>query len=179
MSKIKELECIIDAMRNCSDEIRYNDLFAIAKSLLSKVSIGDQPRLLWLKTQLPNFGETDFIGNTDNYLLHSLERSSTEGCIEAQYDYGCLLYESGRKEEAYFLYEKSALQGYAPSQWVWGSHLINFDFEKGKFFIILSAGQNYEYAIDFLIYSYENNKNGFMEDKAELEKWKFIKSYLH
>ncbi|ARU27414.1 tetratricopeptide repeat protein [Cellvibrio sp. PSBB006] len=174
---IRELRSVIEAMSHCDDENRYELLFNMAKILISNGDGGDA-ELIWLKTKLPVFGDNISLSEEmEKLLVDMLFQSSEGGCREAQYEYGCMLYEKNNLVEAYRLYEKSANQGYPPAQWLFGYSLLKSDFEKGKLYIVLSAGQNYEYAIDFLIDSYENGKNGFDINEDEFKKWIFVKSY--
>jgi TPR repeat protein len=76
------------------------------------------------------------------------------------------------------------MQGYAPAQWVFGIDTLNGigvdeNHEKGRFFIELSAGQGYEYALDFLIESYAKGNNGFAVDEKESNKWVFVKNLMN
>ena len=179
--KIVEIRCLIDALAYCDNEERYETLLNIIINLINGISPENNGVLLWLKTRIPHFGENGIHGNEvlEQRLRELLKKSATLGCKEAQYEFACLLYEEGSKEEAIDLYRCSALQGYAPAQWVFGLDTLNGvgsskNFEQGKFFIELSAAQGYEYAVEFLISSYQHGTSGFPQNYKEVEKWKSV-----
>jgi hypothetical protein len=184
-SRLIEASLLIQAWGYCDDDDRCDKLLEIIIDLINSFPDKNDGILLWLKTKLPNFGDNCHYDekSLDINLVDLLEKSAIFGCKEAQYDFGCLLYEKNKKKDALFFYKKSAMQGYAPAQWVFGIDTLNGigvdkDYEKGKFFIELSAGQGYEYALDFLIESYANGNNGFSINDKECNKWMFVKNIM-
>lgn len=178
-----EIDFLIQAWGYCDDNDRYDKLLKIIIDLINSFSDKNNGTLLWLKTKLPNFGENIFYDQEalELHLVELLEKSAKFGCKEAQYDFGCILYEKNEKEEALLFYEKAAMQGYAPAQWVFGIDTlygvgVEKNHEKGKLFIELSAGQGYEYALDFLIESYTKGNNGFAVDDEKANKWIFARN---
>ena len=186
MSKLLEISSLIQAWGYCDDDDRCDQLLKIIIELINSFPDKNNGILLWLKTKLPNFGDSICYDeeSLDIHLVDLLGKSAIFGCKEAQYDFGCFLYEKCKKEDALFFYEKSAMQGYAPAQWVFGVDTlngvgVNKNHEKGRFFIELSAGQGYEYALDFLIDSYLKGNNGFAVDDEKSNKWMFVKKLMN
>jgi hypothetical protein len=185
-SRLIETGFLIQALGYCDDDDRREKLLNIIIDLVHSFPDNNDGTLLWLKTKLPNFGDNCYYDeeSLDINLVNLLEKSAILGCKEAQYDFGCFLYEKNKKKDALFFYEKSAMQGYAPAQWVFGIDTLNGigvdkDYEKGKFFIELSAGQGYEYALDFLIGSHGKGNSEFAIDDKEYNKWVFVKNLMN
>ena len=113
--------------------------------------------------------------NYENKLLES----SKKGCKEAQYLIANRLYDDGKYIEALKLYKESANSGYAPSQWCYGLDHFNGikgvlqpNVEKGLTYISYSAGQLYDYAIEFLIDIYSKGSQGIKPDNKKVEYYK-------
>jgi hypothetical protein len=113
-----------------------------------------------------------------NYML----KSSNMGCKQAQYIIANRLYEKKQFHEAVGLYKKSAENGYAPSQWCFGidtfngiENVVEANPTRGIEYIEYSAGQLYEYAIEFLIELYSL---GHEEIEPDAKKVLFYKKSL-
>lgn len=185
MSNLKEIEFLVNALQYCSDESRYSVIVKLITESIESFSLDDYGKIDWLKTKLPNFGEhypledVDF----DKKLKFIIQKSANLGCKEAQYDYGCILYEEKKFEEAVSFYKLSADKGYPPAQWAYGIDRLNGigiikNPREGFFYIELAAFQGYEYAIEFLIDSYSEEKNGVVKNNSNVAKWMFIKSFF-
>jgi len=121
----------------------------------------------------------------DKKYYELLLKSSQKGCKEAQYLVANRLYENKDYKNAMELYRKSALQGYANSQWCYGIDLFNGiegvlekDEKEGLFFIELSAGQLYEYAIDFLIDLYKNGYGTIRANSNLYKRYKLMSKWV-
>ncbi|MDP3817114.1 tetratricopeptide repeat protein [Pseudomonas sp.] len=184
-TNINEIDFLISAMHHCNDETRYKILQEIVTCTLKLPTDDSEGKIHWLKTRLPNFGGEAELDDsqTDSMLRLLLEKSALAGCKEAQYDYGCLLYEEGQFEQALLLYSDSAKKGYAPAQWCYGVDVLNGrgikqDIRKGLFYIEMAAAQQYQNAVEFLVNYYSQESSGVMRDDFLAGMWKSVLSHL-
>ena len=181
--ELEEAEHLLEAYDCCSDERRSTEIMSLLKEILNPLILARNPMALRLKSGLPNLGEERTLTEKefDSLHLELLKESSDGKCKEAQYWYGCHLYEQREYEDALKLYKESALQGYAPAQWCFGLDTLNGvgvpkDEVIGIHNIRLSAEQRYENAVEFMIRESSNNNYGLLSE--ETEKWKLILSYI-
>lgn len=179
-SDLRQAELILDALGWCSDDNQYDSLLSMVKKILAPYWSAAHPRALWLKSGMPNLGEDDSLSVQafDAKYIELLRLAAEGGCPEAQYRYGCNLYEEGRISEAVNFYFQAAQEDYAPAQWCYGLDILHGNgAEKnemvGLFYIRLAAEQRYEYAVEFMIDAYKNEKYGFSAED-ELQKWQRI-----
>ncbi|MDX1353216.1 MAG: hypothetical protein R3254_09400 [Thiomicrorhabdus sp.] len=182
--ELKSAELIIEAAGWCANEEVHDSLISSAKEIIRPFLEKGNARALWLKASLPNLGEAapQSEEKFDELYNELIYKAAKGGCPEAQYRYGCNLYEQRRFEEALNQYELAASNDYAPAQWCFGLdtlHGVGTDKsrEKGLHYILLAAEQRYEYAVEFMINAYENLEHGFKENSAELKKWKDLLPY--
>ena len=177
---LKEAELLLEAFGWCSNEDRANVILDLVREIISPYVKVKNPRALWLKSGLPNLGEERESFSDEEFELLYLElikESSDGGCAEAQYSYGCHLYENQKEDEAVELYRKSAVQGYAPGQWCFGLDTLNGigttrDEIIGLHYIRLSAEQRYDYAVEFMLRNSKEGKYGLFPE--DTEKWEII-----
>jgi len=182
-TELKEAELLLEAYGWCPDENRAGEVIALVKNIIDPFLVKRDPRAIWLKATMPNMGEEECISDEefDEKWLELIKESSEGNCAEAQYSYGCHLYELDKCDEAVELYKQAAYQGYAPAQWCFGLDTLNGigvpkDEKIGLHYIRLSAEQQYEYAIEFMIRNCKEGKFGFKKDKTEIKKWEIILS---
>lgn len=159
--EIKSLRLLIEAMFHTSAET-YEELKGYIQSRMEVFKNTDHPDILYFQAMMLEAKSPYIVKEYETKYLELISKSAKGGCKEAQYIYANRLYENQEYKKAVEFYKKSALQGYASSQWCYGIDLFNGiegvlgrDKEKGLFFIELSAYQLYEYALDFLIESYK------------------------
>ena len=184
-SDLTEVEALIEAYYCCSDEDRGDQLAALVKNILKPLVQAKVAKALWLQACLPNAGNEGPICDTDfeTQWLSLIKEAAFGGCAEAQYSYGCELYDEGKYDEAHSLYQKSAAQGYAPSLWCYGLEIINGigetkNISKGLYYIRLAAENRYEYAVEFLIRAYTEGEYGLSKDQKEVKKWESVLQWL-
>ena len=185
-SELIETEKLIDALEYCVDEERYSKILEIIISILNPLVIERKPRALWLKSRLPNLGETLELEDEvelEQKWLDLVKESASHNCKEAQYQYACYLYDQNKVKEATLLYKASADAGYAPSQWCFGLGCINGlgtpkNIDTGIFYIRLSAEQRYEDAVDFILNAVTKELHGLEKDVKEVNKWKMVAAQL-
>ena len=180
---LEEAKYLLEAYDCCSDERRSKEIMLLVREILNPLIQNRNPKALRLKSRMPNMGEERTLTEEEYEALHlELLKESSEGnCMEAQYWYGCHLYEQREYADALELYKKSALQGFAPAQWCFGLDTLHGvgvpkDEEVGIHNIRLSAEQRYENAVEFMIRECINNNYGLLP--AEVDKWKLILSYI-
>jgi TPR repeat protein len=179
-SELKKVECLLGALAWCSDQHQYDALLSMIRQTLEPYVRDSHPRALWLKSGMPNLG-LDAVLSEEDFLSEYTElvRLAAEGgCPEAQYKYGCNLYDEGKVEAAVNLFYQATQADYAPAQWCYGLDVlngngINQNEREGLAYIRLAAEQRYEDAVAFLIDAYQEKEYGF-DDEAELRKWKAI-----
>lgn len=176
---LREAEYLLEAYDCCSDEDRADVILGMVRQIIEPYIKDRHPRALWLKSGMPNLGEHSSISyeEQEEMYIELLRESSDGGCAEAQYSYGCHLYENMMQEEALVLYESSAIQGFAPGQWCFGLDTLNGigttrDERVGMHYIRLSAEQQYDYAIEFMIRNCKEGNHGLQTEEAG--KWEAI-----
>ena len=186
VENLRAAELLIEASYNISCDVegydeKYAQLLDMALEFLKPHIDAGVPKALFLQTKLPNLGLKEKLSNEEyeSKYFNLMEKAAIGGCPEAQYHYGCFLYDHKMYDEAVDLYKKSAEQGYAPSQWCYGSdvfHGVGTDKneELGLYYIRLSAEHRYENAVSFLLNAYKKGEYGFKKDEAEIKKWKRI-----
>lgn len=181
-SELRQAELILDALDWCSDDAHYESLLAMAKEILKPYWAKSHPRALWLKSGMPNLGEDSpplDEHEFDKKYIDLLRLAAEGGCPEAQYRHGCNLYDLGEISEAVKYYCEAAQEDYAPAQWCYGLDLlngngVNKNQQLGLSYIRMAAEQRYEYAVEFLIDTYENDKYGYSKEESELQKWQKV-----
>ncbi len=177
--ELQEAEFLIKASERTSkpkiSSILIKRIIKLLKPFLKK----RHPRALWLKAQLPNLGETRRLGEKqfDQLWLKLIQESAENGCAEAQYQYGCHLYDLNKLKEAVEFYRLSAIQDYAPSQWCYGlDTLSGTGTDKneaiGMQYISLAAEQCYPYALDFMLRAHQGQRYGFSNDTSVIERYR-------
>jgi TPR repeat protein len=184
-SKLKEAELLLDSASYSASEKRYKIIIKLVREILKPYIKKKHPSALWLKASMPNLGEKKILSNEqfEKKRLSLVKKAAFGGCKEAQYDYGCELYNKKAYVKALKFYKKSAKQGYAPAQWCFGLDTVygigvDKDQEKGLYYIRLSAEQRYEFAVDFLIRNYKEGNFGLKKDLKEIMKWDGIRKFI-
>ncbi len=126
-SELKEAQCLLDSYDHCIDEDRAEKLKALAKEIIAPYLEIRNPKALWLESNMIGYGGDSGVSEEEfKVLWFALIKESADGnCPEAQYDYGCYLYERREYVEAVGLYKKSAYQGYRCAQWCFGLDTLN------------------------------------------------------
>jgi len=139
--------------------------------------------LIYQKAMLINNHEKEYENEKEYEKL--LKLSAKGKCKEGQYLVANRLYEKKHYQEATQLYKESALQGYAPSQWCYGIDLfrgIEGELKRnevlGLKYIQYSAGQLYEYAVEFLVESYTNGNGIIVKNKEKSEYYSRMLGWL-
>ncbi|MEE9494755.1 MAG: hypothetical protein V3W04_15455 [Gammaproteobacteria bacterium] len=110
-------------------------------------------------------------------LLHDC---AAGGISEAQYIYGCILYDKGKQDEAIKYYLISANNGYSKSQWCYGTDLfhgtggLQKDEAEGLFYIELAAGQLNNYALEFLVDLYSRENGSIRKCSRKAKKYSMM-----
>ncbi len=113
-----------------------------------------------------------------------LYESAVGGIPEAQYIYGCILYDKGVLDEAMKFYMSSAKRGYAKSQWCYGTDLfhgtggLDKDEVSGLFYIELAAGQLYNYALEFLVGLYSKGNDSIEKCSIKVNKYSMMLAWI-
>ena len=141
--------------------------------------------LIYQKAMLINSNKKFFINNHEKEYEKLLKLSAKGKCKEGQYLVANRLYEKKHYQEAIQLYKESALQGYAPSQWCYGIDLfrgiegaLKRNEVLGLKYIQYSAGQLYEYAVEFLVESYTNGNGIIVKNKEKSEYYSRMLDWL-
>ena len=181
--EIQEAESLIKAY-TYADKVKHQKIIIIlVREILSPFIKIRHPKALWLQASLPNFGKPRLrklsSENYENHWRALIKESAEGGCAEAQYTYGCTIYDEEKYGEAVVFYRLSAESGYAPAQWCFGLNTLNgTGVDKNEslalFYIVCAAEQHYQYAVEFLLRCYEEETHGFKKDSNQIQKWKDI-----
>lgn len=178
--QLQEAEYLIKAYLYSTNEKRQDIIIELIRELLAPFVKSKHPRALWLKASMPNLGELQIIDKDfDDLWLDLVKVAAEGGCAEAQYTYGCTLYDNGNYIKAVELYRLSAESGYAPAQWCYGLDTLHGiggvkNESLALFYIVCAAEQQYEYAVEFLLKCYTEELYGFKNDLNQIKKWKDI-----
>ena len=176
-SEIKSIQFLIEAL-DYSSEKDYKKLEEFIQNKMAMFKKNNHPYKLYFKAMLLRCtNESNYHEYEENY-YGLLSKSAKRGCKEAQYIIANQCYEKKQYQEAIELYKESSFNGYAPAQWCYGIDLFNGikdvlekDEEKGLLYIEFSAGQSYEYALEFLINRYRTIKEKKEEDMIRLDMY--------
>jgi TPR repeat protein len=128
-SQIQEAEYLIKAYFHSDNTKHKKTIIKLVREILSPLIRIRHPNALWLKASLPNLRKHNLrkLSNEDfeNHWRALIKESAEGGCAEAQYTYGCTLYDEGKYVEAVEFYRLSAESGYAPAQWCFGLDTLN------------------------------------------------------
>ena len=171
-AEVKLVGLLLDAL-GCSDAHTYDTLFQMIETKLNALSKTDHSEIAYLQAHLPlqqpaKLSSADF----DARFNALMKQSADAGCAEAQYHHACRLWERGEFKAAISLYKASANQGFPQSQYCYGLGLrdgvgIEQDRAEGLFYIELSAGRLYNYALEYLIVLYRDDESA--EGRANLD----------
>jgi|GEM_PF-4593972 len=176
--ELREAEMLIKASEWTSKPKISSILIKRITKLLKPFLKKGHPRAMWLKAQLPNLGESKLLTEKqfDQRWFALIQESAENGCAEAQYQYGCHLYDLNQIKEALELYHLSAVQDYAPSQWCYGlDTLSGAGTEKNEAialqYISLAAEQCYPYALDFMLRAHQEQRYGLTNDISTIARY--------
>ena len=167
---------LVDALYSASED-NSKHLSVLLEPILKANTSELEACLIYQKAMLVNSNEKEY---------EKLLKLSAKGkCKEGQYLVANRLYEKKHYQEAIQLYKESALQGYAPSQWCYGIDLfrgiegaLKRNEVLGLKYIQYSAGQLYEYAVEFLVESYTNGNGIIVKNKEKSEYYSRMLDWL-
>jgi len=176
-SNICYLESLINSLY-CTNEDDYDELIILIKKELKSLENIKNGKLYYLHAQILSFLDTSLSEDVYETKYEKLICDSAKACYaKGQYEYACILYEKDLRQEATNYYKLSALQGYAPAQWTYGIELfhgsgeyLKQDEHEALKYIEFSAGQLYDYAIEFLI-NICSDKNDFDDKYQKMLTW--------
>lgn len=161
----KIISSLFEALGYCS-EVDYERILGLILDKYDRLKKPLSPELEFLKLQLPHCGGDRYLTELelDKLRLSRIQYGVAAGLAEAEYLYGCHLYEQKEYEKAIPLYKSSADKGFPPSQHCYGLDRfhgignLQVNQNEGLTYIKLAAGRLYQLSIEFLIEFYRDNE---------------------
>ena len=171
----REAKALLEAAWNTSDENRYDQLIAWAREIIEPLAKSGYPPALWLKCSLP------YDADLSEEVVEKLHREQVEkavaaGNVDAKFNLAIELDEEPTQKRSASLFKEVAETGHAYAMWCHGLNLLSGNGlekneQEGLSFIIKSAENKFEGAIQFVANAYANGTYGFSKDEEASALW--------
>ena len=175
---IDEIKALLNAVWNCTDDLRREQLWKWANELLQPLLDAEYPEAIWIKSTFHD-SEKEPISDEEfkERYLSELKKAAEAGSISAKFDLACEIDEEPTLAESASLFKEAAEAGHSYSKWCHGLNLLSGrGIEKneklGLSFIKAAGDEKFEGAIYFIADAYASGTYGYPKDEGKSAMWR-------